>query len=82
MSAPGPNSYFTSAAHFIAERSDWFDVSVRQNGDDGLYDVVLRIDGSYLDRADAEEMAEHFTEELRALANRARAASSSHPQST
>jgi hypothetical protein len=64
--------YFLTPAQFIAERSGWFDVSVQQKGDgDDRYDVVLRIDGAYTHRADAEEMAEYFAEELRHLAARA-----------
>ena len=69
-----PDPYFTSPAHFIEQRSGWFDVSARQiGGDDGLYEVVLRIDGFYDKREDAEEMAEYFADELRVLVKRARA---------
>jgi hypothetical protein len=46
----------------------------QQQNDDGCWDVVLLIDGSYTSRADAEEVAATFQAEIHGLAQQIRRA--------
>lgn len=61
---------------FFEMRRDWLDVGVVRNasvqyGDSDPgghgYDVVLRIDGAYMSKRDAEGVAEFFRKELKHL---------------
>lgn len=49
---------------FMEDRYRWFDVGVVENVHGG-WDVSLRLDGAYSEKADAEDMAEWFTARLR-----------------
>jgi hypothetical protein len=56
-------------AEFIEERAPWLAadnpwvVGVVRTGDGG-WDVVLRIDGAYTDRATAEDVAEYLRDRI------------------
>lgn len=47
----------------------WLNMRVVPGVHRGRWDVVMRIDGGYADRADAERMAEFWTEEFLAVLN-------------
>ena len=55
-----------TAAGFLEERADYLYVYVTKSTGDG-WDVVLRIDGSYSDRAGAEAAAEGMRTWIRSL---------------
>jgi hypothetical protein len=58
-----------TAAEFLTERRDFFDVRVVE-GRRGGYDIVLRLDGTYdLPQAAVEEIALGWLEHLRQLTN-------------
>ena len=54
-------------ADFLREREDWLTVKTVPNEQHGNFDVVLILDGSYMERADAEEVASLFAGRLAAL---------------
>lgn len=55
-----------SADHFLNSRRDWLEVAVVEV-EPSCFDVVLKIDGTYFDRQAAEDVAESFARDLRAL---------------
>lgn len=61
----------------LADRASYYDphrdpenVRISQNSRFGSWDVVIRIDGHYSSRADAERMAEFWREQLTAHLSR------------
>lgn len=49
---------------FFASRADWLKVGVMENDDGDGYEVVLRIDGTYLEEMDAVVNAALFHQRL------------------
>jgi hypothetical protein len=56
-------------AGFMRDRSDWLRIDVAQNGW-GSYDVVLRLDGSYVSEGDAHAALRLFRREFARIARR------------
>jgi hypothetical protein len=54
---------------FIEDRRDWLKFHVVR-GQRGGWDVMLRIDGAYSARSDADRLAEYFTERFSAILKR------------
>lgn len=52
-----------TAETFLYSRTDWLDVRLQETAD-GDWDVVLRLDGSYMEMADAAVVAALFRQRL------------------
>jgi hypothetical protein len=62
-------SSITSAAAFLSERADFLHVGVVPGVNGFGYDVVLRIDGSYIDEEDAYAAAEELRNRIRRVSD-------------
>jgi len=58
-----------TAQAFLEERKGWLRVVVAQSPDGG-FDILLRIDGTYTEREDAEGIARMFRRDLRKMFRR------------
>ncbi|MEV0435998.1 hypothetical protein [Nocardia sp. NPDC050413] len=62
----GERGAYITADDFLNDRRDWLSVhSVEVQP--GAYDIVLKLDGTYFNQADAEEVAGSFARDLRYL---------------
>lgn len=56
---------YRNASEFLSERSDFLDVYVVK--DNGGWDIVLRIDGTYFDESTARACAEGLRDGIRSI---------------